>query len=423
LIHLVLQLWNSRLSAHNIKQKELVIVDKSSLMAKTVEPNHPSLHRLAIMLTEVCNLACPYCYEHRDPEIFYNPDPHKRTMTEASVIDMLERAYKIWPRISTLFFFGGEPLLKRKLIRQICEVVEAGSIPGMGIKPKYAMITNATLLDEDAREMVLKYDFGLNISLDGPPVVNDLSRIDRHGHGTSSLSMQNLAKLRDAGGTYHIEATFSRFHLEAGVTVMDLMDYFNSEHGVRVLHAPWVSATPDNRYYLTDDEIVESYIPAIRYSLDNLRKGVPKVIFLVDHWLQVLKSYDPMARRAYCPAFFSDLSMNPAGDIYPCFMFNGYQYLKMGNVYDDQFFKTMNWSVGRAFQEAIFGPCDCPTEYQAFHSGCVGADRIATNSILAKPYCGVHTRLLEAFLEMLMEDSSTVPNSSFHAQTTKMGVL
>ena len=75
------------------------------------------LHRLAFMLTEFCNLACPYCYEHREPEIFYNADPTKRTMSESSVIALLEGAYRLWPSIEALFFFGGEPLLERKLIK------------------------------------------------------------------------------------------------------------------------------------------------------------------------------------------------------------------------------------------------------------------------------------------------------------------
>lgn len=378
----------------------------STIVTDQTSPKSTSeLNRLAIMLTEHCNIDCPYCYEHRDPEVFYHPDPKMRSMSEESALALLTKAYRIWPSIGALFFFGGEPLLKRHVIRRICEAIEAGEIPGVATKPRFAMITNATLLDEDAREMVTSYNFELNISLDGPPVVNDLTRIDRKGRGTSSRSMDNLRRLRDRGGSYHIEATFSQYHRRAGVTVPDLMDYFYDEHDVGVLHAPWVSSSADDRYHLTDDEIVESYVPAIEYSLENLRRGIPKVIFLVDHWLQVLKAYDPAARRAYCPAFFSDLAMNPAGDVYPCFMFNGFQYLKMGSVHDADFLNTMNWPVARAFQHAIFGPCDCPAEYQAFHSGCVGADRIATNSILEKPYCGVHTRLLEAFLERLAEET------------------
>ncbi|MGY3413055.1 radical SAM protein with 4Fe4S-binding SPASM domain [Bradyrhizobium sp. GM5.1] len=363
------------------------------------------LSRMAIMLTEHCNIACPYCYEHRDPEVFYHPDPKKRTMSESSALDLLERVYRVWPSIGTLFFFGGEPLLKRDIIERICKAIDANEIPGVETRPRFAMITNAVLLEEEARKLVTSYNFELNISLDGPPLVNDMTRITRKGRGTSSKSMENLRRLRDMGGSYHIEATYSKFHIKAGVSVPDLMDYFYDEHNIGVLHAPWVSSSADDSYHLTDDEIVESYTAAIDYSLENLRKGIPKVIFLVDQWLKVLKSYDPSSTRPYCPAFFSDLSINPAGDVYPCFMFNGFQHLKMGSVYDQDFLRSMNWSVGRAFQHSIFGPCDCPKEYQVFHSGCVGADRIATNSILAKPYCGVHTRLLEAFLERLSEQS------------------
>lgn len=365
------------------------------------------LHRLALILTETCNIACPYCYEHREPDVFYHPQPTMRGMTEDSVLQIVQRAYRIWPHIGALFFFGGEPLLKKHLIKRVCEAVEAGAFEGMASAPRFAMITNATLLDQDAAEMIVRHNFDLNISLDGPPAVNNMSRIDHKGRGTTAKSLENLRRLRDMGVDYHIEATVSRYHLEAGVSAIDLMDYFYDEHGIRVLHAPWVSATPDDPYYLTHDEIVAYYEPAIRYSMANLRKGIPKVIFMVDEWLRALPTYRQDSARAYCPACFSDISVNPAGDIYPCFMFNGYQYLKIGSVYDDQFGDHLNVPALQGFYATIFGPCDCPPEYRHFHSGCVGQDRIATNSIMSKPYCDVQTKLLEVFFE---EFRQSTPN-------------
>jgi uncharacterized protein len=369
------------------------------------------LHRLAIILTEHCNIACPYCYEHREPEVFYHPTPSKRYMSADSVLDILRRAYSLWPHIGALFFFGGEPLVKKSLIKRVCEAVENGEVEGIGTRPRFAMITNATLLDADAAEMIARHNFELNISLDGPPVVNDMTRIDHSGNGTSRITLENLRRLRSMGIVYRIEATVSRFHLDSGVSATDLMDYFYDEHGIGVLHAPWVSAHPDDPYALTHDEIVAYYEPAIRYSMANLRKGIPKVIFLVDEWLRAMRNYSPNSGRAYCPACFSDISVNPAGDIYPCFMFNGYQYLKLGNVFDDQFGAHLNYRALQGFYASIFGPCNCPPEYQHFHSGCVGADRIATNSILSKPYCDVQTRLLEVFLEEFSHPLSTVASA------------
>jgi len=319
-------------------------------------------------------------------------------MSEEGAIDILQRAYQLWPRIGTLFFFGGEPLLKKKVIKHICEVVINNEIIGMRKAPRFGLVTNATLLDEEAIQLIEQFDISINVSLDGPPEVNDLTRITKRRAGTSEVTLQNLLKLRSRGINYEIEATFSKFHLMAGISVMDLMDYFYDVHDIRVLHAPWVSADKNDSYYLTDDEIFNAYEPAIKYSMENLRKGIPKVIFFVDKWLRILQSYDPAAMRPYCPACFSEISVNAAGDIYPCFMFNGLQELKIGNVYNDKFFQEVNQAVIEAFYHTIFGPCDCPPEYQQFHSGCVGSDRIATNSIVSKPYCNIYSKLLEVFL-------------------------
>ena len=357
------------------------------------------LHRLAIILTEMCNIACPYCYEHREPEIFYNSNHSKRAMSEESAIEILQGAYKLWPKIDALFFFGGEPLLKKNVIKRICQAIENNEIKGMQSWPSFALVTNATLLDDDVINLIEQHEFDINVSLDGPPKVNDLTRIDHKQKGVSEVTLNNLRKLRSRSIKYHIEVTFSKYHLLAGMSVPDLMDYFYQEHGINILHAPWVSASEDDLYHLTDDEIFAAYEPAIRYSIENLRKGIPKVIFFVNEWLSVLRNYDPNAGRGYCPACFSDISVNPGGDIYPCFMFNGFQYLKIGNVFDGEFFANLNQAVIEGFHHSIFAPCDCPPEYQPFHSGCVGADRIATNSILAKPYCNVQTKLVEVFLE------------------------
>src|SRR5439155_26904665 len=101
---------------------------------------------------------------------------------------------------------------------RVCEEVENDRIEGMAVRPRFAMITYGTLLDEDACEMIARHDFELNISLDGPPVVNDLTRIDNRGNGTSSKTLSCLRRLREMGVSYHIEATVSRYHLQSGVT-------------------------------------------------------------------------------------------------------------------------------------------------------------------------------------------------------------
>lgn len=369
--------------------------------------HHRSLRRLALMVTELCNLACPYCYEHREPEVFFASSPHMRRMSGSSALDVLERAYSLWPQIDAIFFFGGEPLLQRKLIWSLCKAVREGRIPGMSSQPDLAMITNGILLDASAVAMVQRFGIRLNISLDGPATINDLARIDRRGRGSSELVLANLRGLRDSGVEYEIEATFSRYHLDAGLSIPDLMDYFFEEHGISSLHVPWVSSTPDNSYCLTPDEILGAYTLAVRYSFDNLRRGKPSVISFVNRWLRTLQAYEPEAARPYCPACFSDISVNATGDVYPCFMFNGVRHLKLGNIYDPEFFSSVNQAVVEAFYEAVYGACDCPPGYRAFHSGCIGQDRIAGGSILAKPFCGVQRELIDVFLEEVRKDATS----------------
>lgn len=72
------------------------------------------LHRLAIILTEMCNIACPYCYEHREPEIFYNSNHSKRAMSEESQLRFYKAHINFGQRL-TPFFSSGESHFSKKM--------------------------------------------------------------------------------------------------------------------------------------------------------------------------------------------------------------------------------------------------------------------------------------------------------------------
>lgn len=106
----------------------------------------------------VCNLSCPYCYEHpmRDAGNFRH-----KTYSVEKMLEGLEREG------GHFTLFGGEPLLTD--IDDLETIFKWGfeKFGGNGIQ------TNGTLITERHIEMFKKYNVHVGISVDGPDEMND----------------------------------------------------------------------------------------------------------------------------------------------------------------------------------------------------------------------------------------------------------
>jgi uncharacterized protein len=147
-----------------------------------------------------CNLNCSYCYVYNKGDDSYLSQP--RVMDRATVSALLSRilTYSQEQNLRQVMFVfhGGEPLLAgREFFRYF--VREAAAVFKDRVKPGYSMQTNGTLLDKDwfALFRELKITFG--VSLDGPPEVNDRSRVTHSGAGSYSQVRSALQPvLRDS---------------------------------------------------------------------------------------------------------------------------------------------------------------------------------------------------------------------------------
>jgi uncharacterized protein len=114
----------------------------------------PRFTDVTLMLTEQCNLRCPYCYVPKT----------ERHMSEELALRaadfLLDRAPA--GAGASLSFFGGEPLLERSLI----ERVVAHGLTRRPAGLRFTMPTNGLLLDGEALELVRVTGTQLALSLD-----------------------------------------------------------------------------------------------------------------------------------------------------------------------------------------------------------------------------------------------------------------
>lgn len=138
-----------------------------------------------IYLTDGCNLNCKYCYEknmHKNNEI---PFEYIKGIVDDEINSKSQ--------FSILTFYGGEPLLKKKLIYETDKYINAQK---HSTKFLYNMTTNGTLIDD---EFVSFFDdnkfISLSLSIDGTEKSHNENRKTLGTKDTFEVVKENAKKL------------------------------------------------------------------------------------------------------------------------------------------------------------------------------------------------------------------------------------
>lgn len=131
------------------------------------------IHEIVLQITKDCNFKCRYCLFANDTNT--NRTHEKINMsfeTAKSCVDFLyEHSADV--NVVNISFYGGEPLLNFETIRK---VVEYANNKFSSKKIAYSMTINGSLLTDSVVEFIVKNDFRIAISLDGPKNIQNKHR-------------------------------------------------------------------------------------------------------------------------------------------------------------------------------------------------------------------------------------------------------
>lgn len=157
---------------------------------------------LTLGITEDCNFRCKYCtfsdfYEYTRS----HSNTYMNFFTAKKAIDyffsLLFQGRRFHPvRKPTIGFYGGEPLLNFKLIKNCVKYIDE-SYPSFEVS--YGLTTNGSLLDEEKAKWLMEHDFSIAISLDGPEEEHNRLRLYRNGEGTFKDVMRNVGYIIGLG--------------------------------------------------------------------------------------------------------------------------------------------------------------------------------------------------------------------------------
>jgi uncharacterized protein len=193
---------------------------------------------IVFKISERCNLKCDYCY------FFFGGDETWKLHPPVVPRQVIEDLGAFTARAARdqqldaiqLIFHGGEPLLMSKpRFAEMCDTLRRYET---GFRFNFGLQTNGVLVDDGWIELFERYQVSAGVSLDGPPAVNDLHRLDLKGRSSYDRTVAGLRRMQEASSRGRIPypgllsvinpfadggATYRHFAHDLGITRMSFL--------------------------------------------------------------------------------------------------------------------------------------------------------------------------------------------------------
>ena len=156
----------------------------------------PEIGMVVLQPTGFCNIACTYCYL---------PDRDSRhVMAQSTVRRIFEEVFASgWasPEMIVLWH-AGEPLAVPIPFYREAFATIAALCPET-VQIKHSFQTNGTLLTDNWCDLMVEWNIGVGVSVDGPADIHDRNRRTRAGRGTFDKTMAGIRCLQHNGVPFH----------------------------------------------------------------------------------------------------------------------------------------------------------------------------------------------------------------------------
>ena len=277
--------------------------------------------RLTLFLDHQCDLRCTYCY---NGEKFVAPMPFD---TAKTAVDLVLSRHAPLQQVG---FFGGEPLLRLPLVKDIARYVRERTA-GAEKPVQLVCTTNGTHLDAATAAWLKAEDVFVGLSIDGCAPAHDACRRRADGASSHEAVVAGLRAALDAGlgvrtltvvDPANVQWMAESFDFLYDLGVRSLSFNLNYEGGWdEPARAAFTAAL---------DALTDRYVAA-------WRRGAPFRLSLFDGKIVThLKSGFSCSDR--CDFGCEELAVSPSGALYPCDRLVGEDDradVVIGTVWDD----------------------------------------------------------------------------------------
>ncbi len=266
------------------------------------------IRSITLNVTQICNLHCTYCAAGGDGTF---GDPQTKISVEKTLPQIKFLLEKIPVGESFhITFLGGEPLLYPEAIELIAEYVNLMTA-GRKISTTFSVVTNGTLINDKALQVLTKIKSNVSISIDGPAEINDKTRPQRNGKGSTATVIEGIQKLtavKDQLGRLILHAVFSKENMQI-TKAYEFFGQFNVDY-YEFTYSVDTSDESSSAMYNEQMKLVADLAYA-RGGEKELRK-----ITLFDRYFNALDNQQQTEN--YCGAGKSYLMIDARNQVYTC---------------------------------------------------------------------------------------------------------
>ena len=317
---------------------------------------------MCLNIAHDCQLRCKYCFASTGD--FGKGRKLMSLETGKHAIDFLLENSGDRPNLE-LDFFGGEPLMNFKVVKQIVEYARSRE-KEFNKKFRFTITTNGLLLDDEKIDFINKEMSNVVLSIDGRKEVNDYFRVLPNGQGCYDMIIPKYKKLVEGRGDkeYYVRGTFTNRNKDFSNDVFALY-----EAGFDQISVEPVLGDSDEYALTMEDipEIFKEYEHLADRIIENEKNG--KKFNFFHFMIDLDQGPCAIKRLRGCGCGNDYVAITPDGDIFPCHQFVGIDEYKMGNIDEGTFDQEMKADFAQAH---VYSKPECRECWAKFYcsGGC-----------------------------------------------------
>ncbi|WP_075981838.1 thioether cross-link-forming SCIFF peptide maturase [Bacillus massilinigeriensis] len=311
-----------------IKDGQLFTEDEYRDLSIDLRKRKTYVKALCLNVAHTCNLSCEYCFASQGK---YNGDRAIMSyeVGKRAIDFLLENSGH--HRNLDIDFFGGEPLMAWKVVKQI--VAYARSKENEYKKKfRFTFTTNGMLLDDEVTDFLNQEMHNVVLSIDGRKEVHDRLRKTVNGKGSYDYIIPKFQKFVEKRGDkeYYVRGTYTHNNVDFTNDIFHIADL-----GFDKLSMEPVICNPSEPYALTEADLPEIYNQYEILAKEMLKRNEQGNGFTFYHYMLDLSEGPCIQKRITgCGSGTEYLAVTPWGELFPCHQFVGDEEYSMGNIWD-----------------------------------------------------------------------------------------
>ncbi|NGP61378.1 thioether cross-link-forming SCIFF peptide maturase [Paenibacillus thiaminolyticus] len=283
---------------------------------------------LCLNVAHTCNLSCEYCFASQGK---YNGDRAIMSLEvgQRAIDYLLEHSGH--HRNLDIDFFGGEPLMAWKVVRQIVAYARSKEKEWKK-KFRFTFTTNGMLLNDEVTEFLNQEMYNVVLSLDGRKEVHDRLRTTVTGKGSYDSIVPKFQEFIQKRGDqeYYVRGTYTRNNVDFTNDIFHIADL-----GFDKISMEPVICDPREPYALTEKDLPEIYNQYEILAKEMIERSEQGRGFTFYHYMLDLSEGPCIQKRITgCGSGTEYLAVTPWGELFPCHQFVGDEAYSMGNIWD-----------------------------------------------------------------------------------------